>query len=178
MQRTGADRRRIISCVISVVLFVLLVLIDQIVKIYIKRTNELANWKTVTVIEGFFSITYTTNSGAAWSFLSGKDWAQTFFKVLTSVALIVFILLFIYATKKNKRFMRISFVLLSAGAVGNFIDRLAYNYVVDFLSFRFGSYSFPVFNVADALMTVGIILLLIDLLFVDSDAVFKTKKDK
>lgn len=178
MQRTGTDRRRIISCVISVVLFVLLVLIDQIIKIYIKRTYELANWKTVTVIEGFFNITYTTNSGAAWSFLSGKDWAQTFFKILTSVALIVFIILFIYATKKNKRLMRFSFVLLSAGAVGNFIDRLAYNYVVDFLSFRFGSNSFPVFNVADSLMTIGIILLIIELLFVDSDALFKKKKDK
>ena len=193
MQRTGSDRRRVISCVILIALFILLVILDQTIKILIKRADSLGVFKPITVIDGFFYITYTKNSGAAWSFLSGQDWAQLFFKALTLVAIIVFILMFVYTTKKNKRFMRFAFVLISAGAVGNFIDRVAYGfevaganagiieilkngYVVDFLSFVFGSYSFPVFNIADALMTVGMVLLIIDLLFIDEDAVFKKKK--
>ena len=176
MQRIRADRRRVISCVIAVSLFVLFVLFDQITKIYLKRAHELGDWNGTTVIDGFFYFTYTTNSGAAWSFLADKAWAQTFFKVLTVVALIAFIALFVWATKKDKKFLRFAIVLLAAGAVGNFIDRVAYGYVVDFISLVFGTYHFPVFNVADALMTVGIAILLIDFLFVDESAVFKKKK--
>lgn len=176
MQRIRSDRRRVISCIISITLFALFILIDQISKQYLKTARELGDWNGTTVIDGFFYLTYTTNSGAAWSFLSGKDWAQTFFKVLTAVALVIFIVLYIMATRKDKKFMRFAIVMLAAGAVGNFIDRLSYDYVVDFLSFVFGTYSFPVFNVADALMTVGIVLFIIDLLFVDEGAVFKKKK--
>lgn len=176
MQRIRSHRSRVISCVIYILLFCLFVLIDQAVKIYLKSANALGEWSDKVIIDGFFYFTYTTNSGAAWSFLSDKAWAQTFFKILTGVALVIFIWLFIMTTRKDKKLMRFSVVLLAAGAVGNFIDRLAYSFVVDFISFVFGSYHFPVFNIADALMTVGIILFIIDLLFVDESALFKRKK--
>lgn len=176
MQGTWTNRRRVIACVLSLILFALLVVIDQLAKVYISRLKELGTWEDAVIIPDFFYITYTTNSGAAWSFLAGKPWAQDFFKVITVVALVAFVGLYVWATKKDKRFLRVCLVMLTAGAVGNFIDRLSYGYVVDFIGFIFGTYRFPVFNIADALMTVGIVLLLIDLLFIDSDALFKKKQ--
>ena len=176
MQGTWAHRRRVTACVLCVLIFIFAVVIDQLAKVYISRLKESGAWEDVVIIKGFFYITHTTNSGAAWSFLAGQPWAQDFFKIITIIALVAFLVLFIWATKKDKRFLRVCLVLLSAGAVGNFIDRLLYGYVVDFIGFIFGEYRFPVFNIADALMTVGIALLLIDLLFVDSDALFKKKK--
>ena len=176
MQGTRTYRRRLVACVLTVLIFALLVVLDQLAKVYISRLKELGKWEDFVIIQNFFYITHTTNSGAAWSFLAGKPWAQDFFKVITVIALAAFVGLFIWATKKDKRFLRVCIVLLAAGAVGNFIDRLSYGYVVDFIGFIFGIYRFPVFNIADALMTVGITLLLIDLLFLDSDALFKKKR--
>ena len=65
-----------------------------------------------------------------------------------------------------------------AGTIGNFIDRLAYNYVVDFISWVFGSYHFPVFNMADVFITVGVIMFVAHYLFIDKDAVFRSKHGK
>jgi len=158
--------------------FILLITVDQLTKSYFKYLHDQSPWTHTDVISGFFSFVYTFNTGAAWSFLSGKEWAQTFFKVLTAVAIVVFYIYYIFACKKNYALLRTALLLIIAGTLGNFIDRLAYNGVVDFLSFTFGSYGFPIFNLADAFMCIGVALLLIHYLFFDNNALFgKRKKD-
>ncbi len=180
MQRTRSNaRRRIIFEVSMIVLLVLLVVADQVTKICVKNLYETGEWTSTQVIKNFFYFTYVENTGSAWSFLSDVSWAQTFFKIITGVALVLFAFYYYFVTKKRYKWLKVALVLIIAGTIGNFIDRLAYNYVVDFLSFIFGDYHFPVFNLADSFMTVGIIMLLIHYLFLDKNALFKkSKKDE
>lgn len=175
MQRTGINRR-IISIIIYVAVFILLIILDQYTKYYFKN-KYLENGST-QVIKNFFYFSYAENTGSAFSFLADKSWAQTFFKALTALALLVFVFLTIYFFKKNQKWLTVSFVVTIAGTIGNFIDRLALNYVRDFISFIFGGYRFPVFNVADICLVVGVIMIAFYVLFLDKDAVFKRKNGK
>ncbi len=177
MQGIRADRRKLILNLIPACLLILLILVDQITKTYVKTLHESGAWNSTSVIDGFFYFTYTINTGAAWSFLSNAPWAQIFFKVLTAVALVFFFFFYVYACKKNYKFLRYSLVLIIGGTLGNFIDRLAYNGVVDFIGFIFGTYNFPIFNLADSYMTVGIVMLIIHYLFLDKNGLFRKNDD-
>ncbi len=173
MQRVRSDRRKLILELLPIAVMIVLILVDQITKTYFKNVYESSDWRNTPVIKGFFYFTYTMNTGAAWSFLADKPWSQVFFKVLTGVALIGFYIFYIFSCKSNYKFLRYALILIIGGTIGNFIDRLAYNGVVDFLSFVFGSYHFPIFNLADSYMTIGIIMLIIHYLFLDKNAIFK-----
>ncbi len=177
MQGTGFDRRRrIISLVLFLGLLLALIAVDQITKYYFKGLCE--GNGNITVIKNFFVFTYKENDGAAWSFLSGVSWAQTFFKVLTAISLLVFGLFFYYAYKKEYKWLKVSLTLIMAGTIGNFIDRLLLSYVIDFISLQFGNYYFPVFNFADSCLTVGVIMLVFHYLFLDKDAIFRKKQEE
>ena len=174
MQGIRADRWKIIILeIIPIILLSVLIVLDQVSKNFY-RELYLKSGQT-TVIDGFFYLTYTVNTGAAWSFLSDVPWAQTFFKILTSVSLILFVLMYFYAFKRNYKWMKYSLVFVVGGTIGNFIDRLMANGVVDFLSFVFGDYHFPVFNLADTFLVVGVIMLIVHFLFIDESALFKKK---
>ncbi len=177
MQRIRTDRRRLILDFLPLLVMVLLILVDQITKTYCKNLYENHGWETTTVIDGFFNFTYAVNTGAAWSFLADKAWSQTFFKVLTGVALVGFYFFYVFSCKKDYKFLRYALVLIIAGTIGNYIDRLAYNGVVDFISFIFGTYHFPIFNLADSYMTIGIIMMIVHFLFLDDNKIFG-KHDK
>lgn len=180
MQRTWTDRfKRIIHFAIPVLVFLSLIAIDQITKYYFKNLYETSGKSTV-VIEDFFTLTYVINTGAAWSFLANVSWAQTFFKILTCISLVLFSLFYIYAEKNNCNWLKYSIVLIVSGTIGNFIDRLLINGVIDFLSFTFWGWGFPVFNFADSCLTVGVIMLIIHYCFIDKDALFsrKNKEEK
>ena len=164
MQGTRINGRNLIKYIIPLIVLFLLVLVDQLTKLYVKNLHELSQWQSTTVINGFFYFTYAFNSGAAFSFLADVSWGQTFFKVLTIFALIVFIVILVYSFKKNKKFLNICMVFIIAGTLGNFIDRLAYDGVVDFISLIFGSYSFPIFNFADICIVISVVLILISTL--------------
>lgn len=174
MQRTRVNgNKRIIIEIASVFLIFVLITLDQITKHHFSTT--LALYEEKVVIDGFFYFTHTVNTGAAWSFLAGVSWSQTFFKILTGVALVAFFMFYIYAVRKGYRWLKISLILVISGTIGNFIDRLIFNGVIDFLSFVFGEYHFPVFNLADCFLVVGVIMLIIHYLFIDEGAVFKKK---
>lgn len=174
MQRIGIDRcKRIISIALPLVVLALLVLVDQLTKYYFKELY-LSSGNTV-VIKNFFTLTYTVNTGAAWSFLAGVSWAQTFFKVLTSVSLIIFVVFYFYSVKNNYKWLNYALALIIAGTIGNFIDRILLNGVIDFLSFTFWGWAFPVFNIADSCLTVGVIMLIVHYLFIDKDALLKKR---
>ncbi len=129
-----------------------LLLIDQLLKIIIDMKLKLN--QRISIIPNFFSIYYVRNTGAAFSIL--KDQRYLFI----GIAFITFFLLqrYISKTKITKKLEIISLGLLMGGLVGNLIDRLLYGYVIDYLSFNFFGYSFPIFNIADIGIVIGIIL--------------------
>lgn len=135
-----------------------LVGLDQLTKWLV--TVYLKDRPDITVIPGVLDFSYETNTGAAWSILSGERW---FLVVLTGI-MIVALLIFVLSGKLRRYTMfNISATLIIAGGIGNLIDRLVQGYVVDFIKTTF--MSFPVFNVADCFVVVGSILLLIFFLF-------------
>jgi len=113
---------------------------------------------SVTVIPDFFWLTILHNTGAAWSLLSGQRWV---FLGIALVALCV-MLVFLLKTTDQQKLYRWALVFLIAGTFGNFMDRLSLGYVRDFLSFNTFGYMFPVFNVADISLNIGVGLLILE----------------
>ncbi|MHD0397987.1 signal peptidase II [Staphylococcus simulans] len=149
------------SYFISATLFVTLavLILDQITKAYIVKTMSVGD--SYTVIPGFLNITSHRNTGAAWGILSGK---MGFFFLVTIIVL--GLLTYFYIKEAKGHFwMQMAISLLFAGALGNFIDRMKNGEVVDFIDTYIFGYNFPIFNVADSSLTVGVILILILLLF-------------
>ena len=137
--------------------------LDQITKIMVETTMNLKD--SIEIIKGFFSITYVQNTGAAWSIMEGQMW---FFYIITVVALLVMIYIF-KDTKEHQWWLRMAVILLIAGTLGNFIDRVAFQYVRDFLDFIILGYDFPVFNVADISLCVGVGMVALETLLSKED---------
>lgn len=165
--RTFNGKRTVIFIIIPLIVLAALIALDQITKYFAERDKV-----DFTVIDNFFYLSYSVNTGAGFSFLADKEWGQLLFKIITPFALIGFIAFFVFAVKNSYKWLTYTIVLIIAGTIGNFIDRLLNSQVVDFLSFHFGNYIFPTFNVADICLTVGVIMLVIHFLFIDSSAVF------
>ncbi len=177
MQGTRTNQRRIIlSLILPLAIVVVLIFVDQISKVAFKNLY-LENGKT-TVIDGFFYFSFLENKGAMWGFLSNKVWAQTFFKIFTGLALVAFVFYFVYAYKKGYRWLKYAIVLIIAGTIGNYVDRLLFNSVRDFIGFIFGTYYFPIFNFADCFLVIGVVMVVIHYLFLDKNAVFGKKNGK
>lgn len=138
--------------IISFALALVLVAIDQLVKHWVVASVALNT--AHPLLPHVLALTNLRNNGAAWSILEGQQW---FFSLVTVVALAVILYLF-YRWRHNPRLLLpLSFVL--AGAVGNFIDRIQQGYVVDMFETLF--VNFPVFNVADCCLTIGVVWLVI-----------------
>lgn len=151
--------------ILLVVSFSVLLFIDQYTKYLIDTNFHL--YESKDFINGFLNFTYVRNEGASFGMLQGR---QTFFTILTYVVLPF--MLFVYfkisviinvkgeeINKLGFKLLSIAFMLMFTGAVGNFIDRLRFSYVIDFLNFEF--IDFPVFNMADCYITVGTVVLLV-----------------
>lgn len=131
-------------------------LIDQISKFFVDSFMSLNS--DITIIDGFFSLRYIRNTGAAWGIMSNN----TMLLALISVIFLLFFIKFINDNRILTNLDNISFGLIIGGIVGNLIDRLIRTYVIDFFSFNMFGYHFPVFNVADTLIVVAVILLIIE----------------
>lgn len=142
----------------SLFIAIIILILDQITKFVIASSMHIGD--SFEVIPGFLNITSHRNNGAAWGILSGK---MSFFFIITIIILIVLIVFYIKEAKYNL-FMQIALSLLFAGALGNFIDRLFHGEVVDFIDTYIFGYNFPIFNVADSSLTIGVILIIITLL--------------
>ncbi|MBL0846480.1 MULTISPECIES: signal peptidase II [Mammaliicoccus] len=138
---------------------VLLIVFDQLTKFMIVKSLEVG--ESVKVISNVIYITSHRNQGAAWGILQGKMWL---FYIVTVVVLVILFMFF-----KNEGYgqpvMQLGLSLLIAGSIGNFIDRLFRGEVVDFIDTYIFGYNFPIFNVADAALTIGVIVLIIVILF-------------
>lgn len=151
----------------SLILIIFLVILDQFTKVL--AISNLRNKPDFIIIKNVFQLHYLENTGAAFSLLEGK---MPLFIVLTPI--LVLILLYILVKMPlNKRYSALNFIILFviAGAIGNYIDRVRFNYVVDFLYFSL--IDFPVFNVADIYVTCSVILLIFLILFYYKDADFE-----
>ncbi len=127
-------------------------LIDQISKVAVEtylRLNE--EW---IIIKNFFSIHYINNYGAAWSILNNK----ISLIILISILALIIIYRFMYLFQENKR-NNIAFGLIVGGLVGNLMDRWLFGYVRDFFDFQIFQYDYPIFNIADIGIVIGVILL-------------------
>ncbi len=153
----------LVFCVLFSVLFIVLVAADQIIKQIIVNTVK-ANG-TVTVIKDFFYLYYAENTGSAFSLFADKPWGIYFLSGVSTILGIGIFVLMIIACRNKMKLIGLAFCLLSAGAVGNLIDRFRLKYVVDYLRFDFGSYTFPIFNFADMCAVVGTILLICIIVF-------------
>ena len=143
---------------ISIFITIVILILDQITKFIITKTMQIGD--SFEVIPNFLSITSHRNNGAAWGILSGK---MAFFYIISVIILIILIVFFIKEAKHNL-LMQIAISLLFAGALGNFIDRVLNGEVVDFVDTYIFSYNFPIFNVADSSLTIGVVLVIIALL--------------
>ena len=153
-----------VTYVLFAEVFVVLVFIDQFTKDLI--TKSLALSQVDPIIKGFFSLMYVRNTGSAFSMFSSKSWGITFLSVVSAIAflVIIFLAFFVLARFRSRR-LSMCLIFLAAGTLGNLIDRVRLKYVVDFLRFDFGSYTFPIFNVADICVTLACIFLAILLIF-------------
>jgi signal peptidase II len=135
-----------------------LIALDQMTKI---GFDHLLKYGQRINILPFFDFTLLYNKGAAFSFLADQaGWQRWFFTVL-GLSASVFILWMMHTHRTQHRFL-LALTLILGGALGNVIDRIAYGHVVDFLLFYWRDWYYPAFNVADAGITVGAILLVID----------------
>lgn len=137
-----------------VLLSLAIVVLDQALKALALRF--LAPQQSIPLIKNFFHITLVQNTGAAFGILKGETRLFIVFSILS----IAFVIYFLPKFKRLDAFNRIAFSLILGGALSNLLDRLRFGYVVDFLDFRI----WPVFNVGDSAITIGALLLIVELL--------------
>ena len=166
-------KRGLMGAVISAILVVL----DQFTKYLAVR--YLMNQPNIVLWEGVFELEYLENRGAAFGIMQGQ---KVFFIIFTSVAMLA--IAWFYLKKipqvKKYRYLDIICIMLFAGGIGNFIDRVRLNYVIDF--FYFSLIDFPIFNVADIYVTVAAFAMVLLGMFYykdeDYDLIFPSKREK
>ena len=140
-----------------------IVLTDQATKAIVVRTMRLG--QSIPIVPGYFDLTFVLNPGAAFSLLATlPERIRSPFFILISVAAAVLIVVYRARHLRGHRLATVSLGLILGGAVGNLIDRIRYGVVVDFLDAHVHQYHWPVFNVADSAISVGVTLLLIEML--------------
>ena len=115
--------------------------------------------QSISVIDNFLYITSHRNEGAAWGILQGK---MIFFYVVTLVVIGLVILWIRKLDIKKEKLLVIALSLILGGALGNFIDRVLYQHVVDFINTYIFGYDFPIFNIADSALCIGVCLMAVD----------------
>ena len=136
-----------------------IVFLDQLTKLWVLGTFE--PFEVVTVLP-VFNLTLVFNEGAAFSFLADAGgWQRYVFLLISAVMSVVFVI-WLTRVKAHEVWLANGLALLLGGAVGNLIDRLWLGKVIDFLQWHWNEVYFPVFNLADAAITLGVIFLLWD----------------
>ncbi len=137
----------------EIIIVVTVLAIDLITK-YIVATN-IELHQPIVIIKNFFEITYVKNIGAGFSILQGQ---QVLLSLIAGVVVIAMIV-WLFKNKDENPILRYTVALMMAGALGNLVDRVYLGYVRDFLSFNIFGYDFPVFNVADMALSIGVAIL-------------------
>jgi signal peptidase II len=141
---------------LSIVIILSIIALDQLTKWWV--LSSFAMLESRELIPGVLYFTRRFNTGAAWSLFEGQI---GFFIGITIVALVMFAWLWQDAWKKRATWQWVSMSVMIGGTIGNFIDRLRFGGVVDFIDVLIITYDFPVFNIADSALTVGLIAFMI-----------------
>ena len=142
-------------------LFLTLVILDQITKALVINIFNL--YDSVTLLP-IINLTFVVNYGFAFGLFNNPSLNQ----ILVSAVISIIILYFLYLLIKTQdKIFQFSLTLILAGALGNFIDRIFRGFVIDFIDIYIGKYHWPAFNVADSCITVGFIVLMINILFLN-----------
>jgi signal peptidase II len=149
--------RKVVLRILFVSLFV--VLVDQVSKLAVRFYLEYG--RPYPVVGDFFKLTYIENPGMAFGIQFG---GQVFFTTFAALATVV-IVVYIFRVRSERFLLRFALALILGGAIGNLIDRLLYGKVVDFLEFGVSGLRWPIFNLADSAVSIGMILLIFLILF-------------
>ncbi|HLQ84188.1 MAG TPA: signal peptidase II [Pseudogracilibacillus sp.] len=137
------------------IIALIVIIFDQITKwLIVEKMNV---YDSIVIINNFFNITSHRNKGAAWGILQDQ---MVFFYIITLVV-VIGIIYYMQKHGKQSSLLAIGLSLLLGGAIGNFIDRLYRKEVVDFLDFQIFNYNYPIFNIADSALVIGVGLLII-----------------
>ncbi len=156
MKKIGLTSKTIILYIATIFI---IIFGDQLTKIIVDRT--LSYGASYPIIDNFFYFTYVHNTGAAWGILEGR---LNFFFLVSILATIGIVYYFIQSPSYQK-LTRFGLILVLSGMIGNLIDRIAFGYVRDFIDFLIFGYNFPIFNVADMAITIGIFLVIFETMY-------------
>ena len=141
----------------------LIVIVDQAVKILVRSRIQL--FESISLIPGILNLTRVHNTGAAFGLLNGTDFPyKTLVVALIATAALTGLAVYAGTLDASQRLSRFGLALIIGGAAGNLIDRVMYGYVLDFVDAYYGGWHFWAFNVADAAITVGVGLMILDIL--------------
>lgn len=150
-------------------LSVVVIVLDQLTKLYVERALSL--YQQIVIIPDLFSWTLAYNTGAAFSFLADAAGWQRWFFALIALAVSAMLVVWMRGLKPQENWLAIALALVLGGALGNLIDRIVYGHVIDFILVHWQQrWYFPAFNLADSAITVGAIMLALDM--------FRTKPPK
>ncbi|MGM8364206.1 signal peptidase II [Virgibacillus sp. W0181] len=136
------------------IIAVFVIIFDQITKWVVVKKMDL--YEQIPVIDNFFYLTSHRNKGAAWGILQDQ---MMFFYIIT-IVVVIGIIYYMEKHARESKLLAISLSLILGGAIGNFIDRLFRKEVVDFFDFIIFTYDYPIFNIADSSLVVGVILMI------------------
>lgn len=140
-----------ISIFLIGILFLIIDIISKQLVLYFMVENQ-----TIQIIPHFFSFTYVKNTGVAFSMLSGN---LTF--ILMMSVLVVGVLIYFAKNRESGQLENLCYSMILGGALGNFLDRIFYGYVIDFFAFSLFGFKMAIFNVADILIVCGVFLLIV-----------------
>lgn len=141
------------------ILSIIIIIVDQISKVLVRFYLDYG--KPYKIFGEWVRLTYIENPGMAFGIEFG---GQTFFTLFALFATIV-IFIYIVRARTEKLQLRISLTLILGGAIGNLIDRFLYGKVVDFIDIRIGEINWPIFNIADCAVTIGMLMLITMIVF-------------
>ena len=144
-----------------IILFVLILTLDQITKFFVINTLDL--YESIVLLP-ILNLTFVVNYGFAFGFLNNPSLNQIFVSMIILIIIFYFLYLLI---KTQDSIFRFTLVLILAGALGNFLDRIFRGFVIDFIDVYIGAYHWPAFNVADSCITVGFVILMVNILFLN-----------
>lgn len=133
------------------ILVIVLIILDRISKILVTGVSR------IKIIDNFLYITYAKNTGMAFSLLRDKTWLIT----ICTTLIIGYIIYYVIKNRPKNKWFLIGYSLIVSGAIGNLFDRIFYGYVIDFIDIYIFGYDYPIFNLADTFIVLGIVLLLL-----------------
>src|SRR5579863_4765336 len=139
------------------------ILLDQATKLFVQA--HMALYESIAIIPNYLDITYTLNPGAAFSMLADAPvWVRTMFLLTMACAAIVVLAVMIVRADRVS-ISSVAFALILGGAIGNLIDRAIRGRVIDFMRAHYYDLNYPIFNVADSAITIGVVLIILTALF-------------